>query len=1205
MIALALIAAATLGGSSARQREALGEATAFATERDPLKAAAELADIEELFPHLGPIADLLRQVDLGTKDLARDARPGAGEAWAWARLLGVRLEFARGRPERTADRMEGLGFPSAAWIQRLPEGSGGCGAAEPPPPVGGDWREFHGAAPTGVFELEQLLTGRQGETAAIATGLDVDARLPAAIFLGTSGRAAIALDGAWLGVDAGHHPAHPGQLRLPLTLSPGHHVVLLEVCRDERPLEASLRVAAPDGRPLAQLRFSAPGPPPAPRAGKATPIPVSQLVQLASKATGDAAADVLEALDPFDDARHEPWRARDAACHAEPTEDCWLDELALARRGRRGIDAEAALARAVAAGPVTPRLRLAQADLWLELGYPDRALGLAREARGLDPDDDQPLLLEAQALEALGMQGLAAARELEAAKRFPGSPDAQMAGAYRNERLHRSAEARGELRLLLGLRPDLLGARETLDRLLLAAGDVTGALEVIEGGRSYAPLSARPLLQEAQIWLGRAAAGAAGEADRSRGGALAKAAADLGRWNGDALGQLAELELAAGDEARGRADLRAALALEPQAPLLRSLDRQLGARADDFSRRYLANLVEVARASPPIPGEDAVVLSDATAVEVFPSGLSSRVHQLIVRAQTQRGVEASRVTPIEYDPDRQELRILSARLLEPDGHVATTFEESSRSLSEPWYGLYYDQRERDVSFPSLAPGDVLEVAYRLDDVARENLLRDSFGDIVFLQDTVPRERFVYAVSMPPGRDLASNQPEVPSLSRREEKRPDGGKSWIWTAGAVPKLLPEPQMPGWAEIAPYLEVSTERSWAALGDSYWELVRSQLEPTAKVASVADELADGAGPSIEARVAAAYDFVVSHTRYVGLELGIHGYRPYPVGEVLDRGFGDCKDKASLLWSLLHSIGIDSRLVLVRTRPLGRLADGPASFAVFDHAILYVPALDRFLDATARFHGSRELPEGDQGASALVISPNGQSRLVTVPSLPAASNGTTTTLAVALAADGSATLQGSAEIRGSDAAEYRRSYQPGAGRRSLFEQGWSRTYPELAVRRADFEGLTDLEKPVRVTFDLAVPRLASRQGDRLRLQPFGAAASYAERFAPLSKRRFAVALPPPWTQAFDYRIGAPEGLRFSAPPQSVREITPFGDLEVDWALAPDSRSLTVHGHFAIAVSEVSPSRYAAFRSFLEAADRALSTPAWLTHSEPPRASR
>src|SRR2546428_14121294 len=90
-------------------------------------------------------------------------------------------------------------------------------------------------------------------------------------------------------------------------------------------------------------------------------------------------------------------------------------------------------------------------------------------------------------------------------------------------------------------------------------------------------------------------------------------------------------------------------------------------------------------------------------------------------------------------------------------------------------------------------------------------------------------------------------------------------------------------------------------------------------------------------QARIRAVYDYVVSRTRYVALEFGIHSFKPYPVETALTRRFGDCKDKASLMHAMLEALGIDSRLVLLRTRAIGHLSHAPASLAVFGQHLPY----------------------------------------------------------------------------------------------------------------------------------------------------------------------------------------------------------------------------------------------------------------------------
>jgi hypothetical protein len=115
---------------------------------------------------------------------------------------------------------------------------------------------------------------------------------------------------------------------------------------------------------------------------------------------------------------------------------------------------------------------------------------------------------------------------------------------------------------------------------------------------------------------------------------------------------------------------------------------------------------------------------------------------------------------------------------------------------------------------------------------------------------------------------------------------------------------------------------------------------------------------------KVRAIYGWVIAHTRYVALEFGIHGFKPYAGAADLHpglrrlqrQGVGD-RDHAPRgrrrrpRWCSSHP------------RPRARSHAEPASLAVFDHAIAYVPSLDLFLDGTAQHSGIDELPAATRG--------------------------------------------------------------------------------------------------------------------------------------------------------------------------------------------------------------------------------------------------
>ena len=169
------------------------------------------------------------------------------------------------------------------------------------------------------------------------------------------------------------------------------------------------------------------------------------------------------------------------------------------------------------------------------------------------------------------------------------------------------------------------------------------------------------------------------------------------------------------------------------------------------------------------------------------------------------------------------------------------------------------------------------------------------------------------------------------------------------------------------------------------------------------------------------AVYNWVVKNTRYVALEFGIYGYKPRRCVQTVTRGWGDCKDKATVIVTLLEELGVPSTIVILRTQMRGDFRSTIPSLAAFDHAIVYVPSLDLYLDGTAEYTGSSELPDMDSGALALLVN-KGDSKLVRVPERDPKKNVLTRTVSASVGANGDAKLEMDYETRGSESADWRR---------------------------------------------------------------------------------------------------------------------------------------------------------------------------------------
>jgi hypothetical protein len=352
--------------------------------------------------------------------------------------------------------------------------------------------------------------------------------------------------------------------------------------------------------------------------------------------------------------------------------------------------------------------------------------------------------------------------------------------------------------------------------------------------------------------------------------------------------------------------------------------------------------------------------------------------------------------------------------------------------------------------------------------------------------------------------------------------------WDFRRTDVPRLAPEPAMPPWFEVADYVSVSTYERWRDLGAWYWDLVEEQLALDDELREVAKNLVDGAATT-EEKVRRVYEHVVTATRYVGIELGIHGWKPYPVTEVYRRRYGDCKDKASLLVALLGAAGVPARLVLVRTADNGVLEDEPASMWDFNHAIAWVPELDLFLDGTAERSGVHELPDLDQGAMALIVEPPGgarTSRLVTIPVASADANRNESDYVLRLTDDGDVAVRGRERFRGAGAAEERVSLEDEATRREQLERQLGSILPGARVDEVTVTDLSLATEELGYDFTGVLPERAQPDGAGgmvlpISLYPHALVASYAER----SRRETAVWLRHPWRTTNRMRYVVPPG--------------------------------------------------------------------------------
>ncbi|MFK8003071.1 MAG: DUF3857 domain-containing protein [Polyangiales bacterium] len=634
-----------------------------------------------------------------------------------------------------------------------------------------------------------------------------------------------------------------------------------------------------------------------------------------------------------------------------------------------------------------------------------------------------------------------------------------------------------------------------------------------------------------------------------------------------------------GQERLAIESFRQVLALRPQDAATRQLMDRLQPR-ERVDEAWATSTEEILSRRSDSNEWHSTMLHNLQVATVFETGLSSNFHQVAYQVHDEEGARGMSRFPITYEPGQQWVEVRSAKVHRADGTIVDANNTSEQSLGDSRYRIYYDTRALVINLPQLQPGDTVEIRYRVEDVSRRNMFNNYYGNIRYLQQASPTRRLEHVLITPRSREFYFNEPTLRGLERTVEQRGENNVH-RFVATDVPALRTESHMPGPAETRPYLHVSTYRSWEDVGRWWWGLVQDQLIPDDSLRRTTLELVAGAANDRE-KVTRIYDWVIRNTRYVGLEFGIHGFKPYRVTQIVRRGFGDCKDKASLIYAMLTIAGVDARIALIRTRRNGAINPAPASLAIFDHAIAYVPQFDLFLDGTAEMNGTTELPAMDQGTVTLLVGPE-SAELRATPVLPASRNVRTRELNVTLALDGSAEVRGDEQIQGTSASSYRSQYEAAGLQAERLQRELAQGFSGIELSSHRFENLDAYESSPRVHWEGRVPQFAERSGANLLVAP-ASMGNLTRAYTPAPTRRHTLELGPPRRHVESRSIRIPRGATVSALPSGGEARSEFGSLTISYTR--QGQNIIVRCVFELATHRVSAEDYPAFRRFIQEAD-------------------
>jgi hypothetical protein len=477
--------------------------------------------------------------------------------------------------------------------------------------------------------------------------------------------------------------------------------------------------------------------------------------------------------------------------------------------------------------------------------------------------------------------------------------------------------------------------------------------------------------------------------------------------------------------------------------------------------------------------------------------------------------------------------------------------------------LVTDVRTKLLQIPAADPGNI--VGYEIDHEDRPYILQDEW----IFQSSVPTREARYTLQLPPGWEYKAvwlNHPEVfPAAT--------GNNQWQWMISDVKAVEPEGEMPPWQSVAGQMIVSFLpaggggqkkgfESWGEVGSWYLELTRGRRDASPEIKQKVAALTASALAPL-AKMQALARFLQQDIRYVAIELGIGGLQPHPAVEVFTKRYGDCKDKATLMSSMLKEIGVDSFYIVINTKRGAVTPATPPHLGGFNHVILAIQLADGindsslvavmqhpklgkilFFDPTDDLTPFGRLRGPLQANYGMLVMPEG-GELTELPQLSPAMNAINRTAKLKLDANG--TLQGEVkETRLGDPASYQRyalrAATKDADKIKPIETLLAHSFATFQVTKATVTSLDSTNLPFEYNYTIVSQNYAKLAGNLLLVRPRVLGSKATDLLETKEPRRYPVEFDGPERDTDDFEITLPAGYE-------VEDLPPPVDAEYSFA--------------------------------------------------------
>ena len=403
-----------------------------------------------------------------------------------------------------------------------------------------------------------------------------------------------------------------------------------------------------------------------------------------------------------------------------------------------------------------------------------------------------------------------------------------------------------------------------------------------------------------------------------------------------------------------------------------------------------------------LPDESAAYLLDDGVVRIEADGTGTKTYRQIIQILRSDAVDDFREQRFSYAPKHQKFTLNWMRVVKPDGTVISEkplqVQESDvpAQLGDPTYS---DRKVIRISLSGVEPGTIIDYSTTTEEL--KPFLPGDFFESWSISTGLAVKRSRYIVDLP--ASLKAHIDERNVKHPRTETVNGSRRILTWTARDLPKIKPEVFPADSNTVFQNVLISSPTTWADIGKWYAGNAKGRYATTPAVDAKLKSVLVGS-KTLTDSLRAIHKWVAQDVRYVAIALGMGGYQPRTPADVVQAGFGDCKDKATLFVTALNKIGVTAFPVLLNAE--GGVRRDLPSIDQFNHAIAAYkrPGSTKyeFADLTASPTPLGELPFSEQGAFGIVVHPDGAIEEVTFPKVDIADNRSVVKISGRISEDG-----------------------------------------------------------------------------------------------------------------------------------------------------------------------------------------------------------